>query len=546
MSGMKKCHFDAAVNRFKKNMARFAKLSHDATERFSNLGTKNNIDDELSAIRQNIENLLFSETAKEFAPDECRQLSVEIKKMTQNVEAIGKQFILVEEAKEAAKAERDKIDKDIDNMEATLAQLIQEAQHQIDTTDYIDLALDPEVKAVNKLSNDLHNRIRVTGAQITAAYDHQVAAQGNLAALKETVGQLSQRHGHIESLAAKRSETYKIQEARKKAAAQSSEEIAIYLENIENEDFERFMPKAFEELRPAVQTFKTDFKHEDYMHCSKTGPQLVEKLKTFFEELSLLIQAFHEAEQKARTQLKAAQTELAKLNLEEISRWSQKKDEVQKVVTQLEECARQVDEISKTGNRAIEFDTPLRQMTLAITALRKLVDEATNNHARYDARDGVRKAIRNALKELNYDTPQYYFQKKLADGTPDELSGLTIYAHNPAETGNLRMTLDLDGDASLEVYREDKNGHEMEVTQQDAVACHNAVLEFGRRLEADDIHMNITDWGQAKDLPKAQEQGRITWNDANPDDSGNSRLLGHAHAMDKQNTMEKQKEYGRQ
>ncbi|MBR6059180.1 MAG: hypothetical protein IKP58_13515 [Victivallales bacterium] len=523
MSGLKKCHFDEAVDRLKENMMRFAELSHEASARFNGLGAQDNSANRLANVRQGLDGITFSDMVMKFAENECRQLTAEIEKARERVKVIEAQFKQADEAMQAALKRYDETVCFIDNMEETLDELRQQAQDKIDTTDYMNLRLDNEVHAVDRLSEDLMSYIRNTGFE--SAYDRRVTAQGDLAALAKTVRQLANRQSHIEALAAKRYEAHKIQEAQKKVSVQSSEEIAIYVEDIQREEHERFMPKAFAEVQSDIKAFEAEFKQEDYKCCSEDGPKLVERLKTFYEELSSIVQAFREAEQVTRSQLQAAQDELSAVDLAEISRWSQKEDEIKKAVAQLEECARQVDEISEKGNRAAEFDVPLQQITAAVAALRALIDEATNNHARYDARDGVRKAIRNALMELKYDTPTYYFQKNLEDGSPDELSELTIYAHNPAETGNIRLTVDLDGDASLEVYREDADGNEQEVTQKDEVACHNAVLEFGRRLKTAGIHMNVTDWGKAKDLPDAQEQSRITWDDANPDKQRKSKQL---------------------
>ncbi len=540
MSGLKKCHFDAAVGRLKENIARFAELSNVASARFINLAAKNSSGEGLSAIRQELGNVSLSDIAKKFAADECRQFWAEIQKARDRAAAIEKQFGQADIAMRKAMDSRDEMEKVVDGVKEKLAELTLEAQRQVKTMDYIYIRLDKEVHAVEKLSDDLKDGTSKTGTMLAAAYDQWVNAHANLVALAKTVRQLTHSASHIETLAEKRNEAHKIQEEQKRAAVQSSEEIAILLENIEKAEHERFMPKAFEKVRQPVQAFEADFKREDYKHCSETGPDLVERLKAFFEELSSLIQAFHEAEQVTRSQLQAAQDELASLDLKEIRHWSQKEDEIQKVVAQLEDCEHQIDEISEKGNRAAEFDMPLQQITAAITTLRTLVNEATNNHARYDARNGIRKAIHNALKELNYDKPRYYFQKKISDNESDELSDLTIYVHNPAKTGNLRLTVNLDGDASLEVFREDAAGNELEVTQQDTVTCHNAVLELGRRLEMEGIHMDITDWGKAKDLPKATEQERITSNNSNPDRQEKSGQLERKPAGEKQQAMAKQ------
>ena len=526
MSGLKKCHFNQAVGRLQDNMARFAQLSRETVVKFANQDGKSGSGSLLAAIRQELDGVSFSKMATDFAENECRQLAAEMEKARSRAEVIKSQLKESDAATQEALASRAETEQAIGNMELMLAKLTKNAQQKVDTTDFLKLSLDDEVHAVDMLNATLKEQIRETSSRLSAAYDLRVAAQGDLSALEKTVRRLLDRQIHVESLASKRKETSAIIEnGWRQVATKSFEEIAVYVKDIEKEEHERFMPKAFAELRPSMEAFEADFRQEDYKRCSEEGPQLVERLKTFYEELSSVVQAFREAEQRTRSQLLAAQDELAAIDLAEVSRWSQKGDEVMKAVAQLEECARQVDEISEKGSRAADFDMPLRQITAAVATLRALIDEATDNHARYDARDGVRKAIRNALKELKYDAPTYYFQKTLADGGPDELSELTIYAHNPAETGNLRLTVDLDGDASLEVYREDENGNEQEVTQKDAVACHNAVLEFGRRLETVGIHMNVTDWGKAKDLPEAQERSRITWDDTNPAKQGKSKQL---------------------
>ena len=528
MSGLKKCHFDTAVDRLKDNITHFMELSHEAITRFANLNSINNNTENLVALHDNLNNISFSQTVINFATEEYRQLTIEIEKAKNRANNIEVQINKAIKDTHTVLTNCNEIEIEINNIGKAIAELTKQAQHKIDTSSYQNLSLDNEVHTIDRLSNKLEDKIRDIIDKLALAHDNQVLAQGDLAALEKTVNDFSKRKTQIEVLAERRKRTnIVIGQAQKQASIQNSEEINVYVEHIERIEYKRFMPNVFETIHPFIQNFYDSFSKEDYKQCSEDGPKLIDRLKVFFDELSSHIEMFQEAEQKARNQVKAAQEELASLNLTELKRWSQKEDDIQNIITQFEECVRKVDEISTKGNRAIEFDVPIQNIKALLVTLRKIVNIATDNHARYDARDGVRKAIRNALKELKYDTPVYYFQKELANGSPDELSELTIYAHNPAETGNIRLTIDLDGESSLEVYREDANGNEQEVTHADAIACHNTVLDFGRQLETTGIHMNITDWGKAKDLPEIQEQRRITWDDTNLDKQEKSRQFVH-------------------
>ena len=514
MSGLKEGDFEASLDRVLENLNRFIELSRGSAGRFADRGKgdTSSVSSQLDAMPSP------SSKAREYAADECRQLEAEIAAIRSELSNVSGQFSRANELWQEASSSQSNTDGYIDEVESKVRRLCNRAQHKIDTTDWIDLALDAEVAAIDELNDEIWSKVRslerAAENKMSQAHDMQAIAEGGLAALTRRCAEARKQLSQVEALAEHRQQTQEI-------SARCADELAMHESTINTYDHARFLPGGYDELQARKQCFEGLYQQRKFAECSQQGPQLVEDMKVFAMELTTLVHAFQRAEALAQSQLKAAQEELKGIDLAAVSRWSQKGAEVQAVVVQLEECAKEIERISQEGSRAAEFDAPCQKITAAIASLRALVNEATDNHVRYDARDGVRKAIRDAFKALRYDTPTYYFQETLADGSPDELSGLTIYAHNPAENGgNMRLTIDLDSKVAFEVFREDANGNELEVTQKDAVACHAAMEAFGRQMASSGIRLKVTNWGKAADLPEAQEQGRITWDDSNPDKQG--------------------------
>ena len=536
MSGLKEGAFEASLERVLENLNRFVELSRGSASRYSaESGDTSSVSDKLGSMPS------LSERAQKFTSVECRQLEAEIEEMRSQLSAVSEQFSRANDLRAEASDCQAASERYIEEAQKKIERLRRRAQRKIDTTDWANLALDNEVHALDELGNEIARKVRAAErtatSKLSQAHDLQAAAQGGLSTLERRYRQAEERFAELEALAERREKT-------KQVSDRCADEIAMHGQTIGKYDHARFLPGKYGGLEARKQRFDGQYQQRDFAACSQDGPKLVEDLKAFADELTALVQAFQTAEQLAQSQLKAAQAELAGIDLKSVSRWSQKGAEVQSAVAQLEKCAKEIERISQEGNRVAEFDAPCQKITAAIASLRTLVDEATDNHARYDARDGVRKAIRDALKNLKYDSPSYYFQDKLADGSPDELSGLTIYAHNPAETGNMRMTIDLDSQVAFEVFREDTEGNELEVTQKDALACHAAVEAFGRQMAASGIRLKVTNWGKAADLPEAQEQGRITWDDANPDKQGQQSQRNQEQTRERDREWERRRQQG--
>lgn len=511
MSGLKKGHFDQAVGRLKENMERYLELSCNSAERFLG-GDTENVMSSIQSIHRRLDAIPSSEL--ELAREESIQLANEIQEIRQQLQDIEKQFIQTDIQKQEASALQKKTAEEIADITKKLNMLSQKAQSKIDKTDYNHLALNKEVSAVNALSAQLRTSIRKVIDDLAITHDAQVTISGRLLSMKTACIRLAQKRTQLETLAAKRLESNQIKEKQKQISVQNHEEIMMMVDNIKTLEYDRFMHGRFIEFQSRIQDFLNAFNCDNYEWCAENSQRLLEELKRFFNEMATLVRTFHETEQITRSQLKAAQDELTSIDLYDLKRWSQKADEIENAVERLNTCAVEVERISASGIHPQDFDAPRQTIAAVIDSLRKLMAEATENHARYDARDGIRKAIRDTLKALKYDTPRYYFQENLEDGSPNELSPLTIYAHNPAETGNLRLTVSLEGDTSLEVYREDEDGRALEVTQKDAVNCHHALLDFSHQLETSGFNLRITDWGRAKDLVETTEQHGLAWNDS--------------------------------
>lgn len=514
MSGMKEAHIEQAMGRLGKKLDAYLSVSKESTERLNNLKSSlnpNGSRQEAIGIISKLSNP--SQIAKEFAGDE-------IKGLNQQLAVINKDFSDAEELnKRANKMEQQAMDmrnetkNESAQINSDLETIKDKAKIKINTTPWVQLALDNEVAATNELRKRVNSLIE---------------KEKNVSKLLEQVADIRReaigKYKSVSRLGYSADENLKAIEQVAVAKQKNLDDSNVYktditqrMEALTQIDCEKFIPGGLESIRTQVNRFNNAFAKKDYATCSNMGQNVVDSLKEFYIKVSELKNAFEEAETNVKDHLKAARDEFATIDKAELKKWSGKANEVDKNYNELEKASVDIDEASKNGNKPSVFASPDSKISSAVNALRDLIELANQNKHKFQERDDIRKAIIKALKQQNYDKPVAYYNEKLPDGSPAELSDMTIYAQNPAGTGDMRLKIDLEGKIGLEVFRHDENGNEEEVTNQDAQSCHNSVNRLGEALKDFGFDFNVTNWGKAEKLVDTKSSAYSAFHQKQPE-----------------------------
>ena len=514
MSGMKEGHIQAAMSRLGEFLDRFEKISEESCQRLNNI----NNDAEAEKARRNAQNAIAalqnpSKTAMQFAGDEIKEFNQQ--KAALN-EAINQAEDLFRQANnlenEAAGIRRDNESKKRELLNK-IDEINARAQHKINTTSYMSLALDQEVHETNALREKVTNltaRERKAAKLLEQAVDLRREAVSKFKTVARNGNSAEESLKAIEVIAQNKQKTQDDSKAFK-------DEIDQRLAALSNIDYERFAPGAINQVNNQVNTFNSAFSKKDYETCTRIGRGVVDTLKEFVKNVTELKNKFEEAETNAKDHLQAAMNEFNAVDKAELKKWSGKANEVEKHYNELEKASDEINEASKKGNKPSVFSAPDSKISAAVTALRDLIELANENKRKSQEREDIRKAIVKALKKQNYDKPQSYYNEKPSDGSTAELSELVIFAKNPANTGDMRLRIDLEGKIGLEIFRYDKDGHEEEVTNQDAHSCHNSVKKLGENLKEAGFNFEITNWGKAEGLEDTPHTSRLPISSKEPE-----------------------------
>jgi len=136
---------------------------------------------------------------------------------------------------------------------------------------------------------------------------------------------------------------------------------------------------------------------------------------------------------------------------------------------------------------AEQFEASQALSTKASEQFRELYDVAANNKRLFDSRQVIARAIVNALKDLEYDTPDV---RDVPEDSIEnkKLHSISIFAKSKGKVGDMRLVIDLSGKVDLAVA---------DIPEGGEAACHNAITNLQSRV-ADIANLQITDWGRAE------------------------------------------------
>lgn len=198
MSGMKEGHFNASLQRLRRNLQRYLELCRGAAVGASIGSGLQKLEDD---VRGKLGRLSApSARAREFATAEVNDLEKQISAASRRLQEVsGQVSAAIAKWRESA-SQRGDSDAALGEIEKEIEQLRVRVQRKVATTDYMSLmslALDNEVDTMERLGRSVQARIAVAerGANRSLAQGRDLAAkaEGALRALLATTSSLASR-----------------------------------------------------------------------------------------------------------------------------------------------------------------------------------------------------------------------------------------------------------------------------------------------------------------------------------------------------------------
>ncbi|GHT44703.1 hypothetical protein FACS189454_02810 [Planctomycetales bacterium] len=137
-------------------------------------------------------------------------------------------------------------------------------------------------------------------------------------------------------------------------------------------------------------------------------------------------------------------------------------------------------------------DEAKQQAESAASQFAAIYKVAADNKQQSDNREKITDAIIAALTDLQYDEPDVNYEPK--DGIDNAMLGnITLFAKSKGESGDMRLSIDLDGKINLEVEN---------IPEGQEAECHGRLTDLQTKV-ADTVDFEMTDWGRAKNIQAA-------------------------------------------
>ena len=303
---MKEGHIEAAMNRLGEFLDRYQKISAESSQRLNNI----NNNSEVEKAKRDAQNAIAalqnpSQTAMEFAGDEIKELNEQraaLNAALNEAESLNNQAADLErqaaEIRSNNDIEKNKILKRIEDINAR-------AQHKINTTSWVNLALDQEVHETNSVREKVTNltaRERKAVKLLEEAADLKRQAIGKYKSVARNGNSAEENLKAVEVIAQNKQKTQDESKAYK-------DEIDQRMAALSNIDYERFAPGAVNQINNQVNAFNRAYSSKDYSTCINTGKTVVDALKDFVKNVTELKNKFEEAETNTKDHLQAAMNE---------------------------------------------------------------------------------------------------------------------------------------------------------------------------------------------------------------------------------------------
>ena len=354
---------------------------------------------------------------------------------------------------------------------------------------------DKEAERLRDRANSALQTQKQVGKALRKSADETRTARNLLDSVSTLASQIQRDADHAMEDARRRAEAKRIAEQNHRIATEQYGSLHAATEELSTLDHVKFSPGGMDQLQPRIDQHSQLFASGNYSEAKMLGDAIVPATQALLHDVQQKQMAWTNAKNAASNDLQAVLDEVQTIDRSKLDTWTGDSVGVEASYAQLESA--------KTAFDDEDFARCQTEVASAINSIRDFSTASDQNQRQSEQRQEIAEAIMQTLYDQNYDAPQWYLAEQTADGHPDPLSGLVVFAKSPGEKGDMRMNIDLSGTVDLEVQN---------IPEGDEGMCHKLVAGLQKGL-AGEVDFAMTDWGRAAkvrdgplNVPKARTQ----------------------------------------
>ncbi|MDR1964275.1 MAG: periplasmic heavy metal sensor [Planctomycetaceae bacterium] len=206
--------------------------------------------------------------------------------------------------------------------------------------------------------------------------------------------------------------------------------------------------------------------------------------RTAFEQVKVIIEQKQEADRQrelkrtaAANALQSAKSEIDGFDINELDQWSNDPALLDDAQKKLQTAAQKLE--------SEHFEESQTLTAQAVESFRQLYEKSMENKKQVGNRNIITKAIVDALKELQYDTPAVNYVPQEGEKNP-KLGDITIVATTPSGSGDMRIIINRNGDIDLNLDN---------IPEGEEKKCHQIITDLQTNV-ATVADFTVKDWGR--------------------------------------------------
>jgi hypothetical protein len=329
---------------------------------------------------------------------------------------------------------------------------------------------------------------RQAGAKLVDALDHTRKARNAFDGAAVTGQSVAQRIAQVRAEIAAREAARQAAEQAARDAAGADAELASLVARVESLEHDAFAPGEYARLQPLVLQAREAYARKAYAASTEQARAVLDQLRPLAQRVATQQAQRDAARAAASNDLDMARKETAGIDPDSLHRYGGDPAATTAALEQLEAAQAAYDR----G----DFANATRLCGASLVVLRLRANQARINRAAAESRAEIADSIMQALYDLGYDAPVSRPARERADGVPDDLSDIEIFAKHPGDQGDMRLEIDLAGKVAIRM-----DG----IAEQDGAVCRGLISGLQEKL-GPEVNFDMTDWGYARNAPTGPVQ----------------------------------------
>lgn len=333
------------------------------------------------------------------------------------------------------------------------------------------------------------------GKTIRKSADETRTARNLFDTVSALVTQIRRDSDHVIEDAQRRAAAQRIAEENQRDATQQHGSLLAATGELSKLNHQKFSPGGLDQLRSRIDQHAQLFTSGNYSKAKMLGDAIVPQMQALLDDVQQKQMDWTNAKNAASNDLHAVLDEVQTIDRSKLDTWTGDSVAV--------DASYDMVESAKVAFENEDFARCQIEVASAVKSIRDFSSLSEQNERQSRQRQEIAEAIMQTLYDQNYDAPQWYLAGQTADGHPDPLSGLVVFAKSPGEKGDMRMSIDLSGTVVLEVQN---------IPEGEEGMCQKLITGLQQGL-AGEVNFAMTDWGRAANVkagplnvPKARTQ----------------------------------------